>query len=340
MEFRKALGSVLDNPANESAAFNIAWSTAREAAGSRIRNLDAMAVVSVAKSEVPEQLVLRLARPDQVSNLKTLRRVIPSEDFATFQNAFKGRLLDNADTLTKTLNEFDKPTIDLLLSPADQTVFKQIGQRIDQLNRLGVSGAGAKQITNRSFIRELFDTNSTAAVSVLNGIISREGGKLSPVGRSVRAGIMDGAIERMFQRQGSGTLSGIRTLEQGAVDDVIGELIQSGQARLLIREDIGFLRGMSDLAPRLAKTADAGTSIQAAETAAGLRGLNPLAAKTLLEHLTIARIYLSETGKFILVGSGGKQTVGRSVRLIGAALNQSVVDLQQEKDLRELSNAT
>jgi len=327
-----------------SPKFRIAWGTANKFSAQRARNLRELGVVEVARTQTPEKLVPSLAVPNNVTRIKALRKVLPTENFQRFQEAFKNQLLNDPDNLTKRLAEFDSETLDLLLPRGVQSDLRSLGISINKLNILKTSQKGALQTSNRAFVREFFANNPTGATQALRTLIAKEGGKDAFLGRSVRASIMDNAMERMFTNQKTGILRGSKTISIGAVESVIEELTRSGQISLLKKADVAFLRSMRGLSANLARSTDAGTSILAAEIAASSVKLNQprtmvSAWLAIARHSTVSRIYLAgPTRRFMLGGPGGVHTLGVPLRTAAAIASTLVDDGKLEPNLRELIN--
>ncbi len=322
-----AITDVIDNPINTNALFVRAWQNARKVAADRFDTWEKLIVMRVAKDETPAQLASRLAQPRQIDNLEALRAVVPTERFASLQNFFKSELLRDSDNIAQRLGQFDKPTLDILLSPAEQGLFRRVGEQIDNLNRVGIDKILKRQERHGAIIGEAIERGDTAQVAELFKMVQFAGGKSSDVGRSVRAGIIEN-VWRDVQRlpKGEGEERIVRTL----LNSKIAELRDAGALRFLKPGDIKTLRDLRLIKSFLEEGADAGTSIQASEAVAGLRSFGAAAFQTLLEHIGMGRLMTSKFGQRLLVGRGKTKAPMTALKFTSAALATAISDVEAE----------
>lgn len=110
-------------------------------------------------------------------------------------------------------------------------------------------------------------------------------------------------------------------VDPNLVNETIKEFKRVGIFQFMNMSDVRFIRDMDAVAATVARSEDAGTSIQAHEAAAGIRGFAASAFRTLFEAVGLGRIFLSPQGRAIMLGVGGKEPINaKGIRLTGAAL--------------------
>jgi len=321
---------ILKDPSG-SPAFRKEWGIANGMAAERFRTLDQLLVMKGAKSETPAQLARRLANPNQVDNLRVLRESIPSEQFAKFQDAVKFDLLENADSLTKRLNSFDKATLDTLLSPVEQGLFRKMGTKIDALNSLKVREIIQRQTKVGAAVRDMFTRNDTASISLLSEMVEKNGGQRGPLGRQLRSAIIEDFKERVLIKEG-----GVTSVSPAAIEAAITEFRNKGVTKFLTMSDMKTLANLDEFLPFIRSSTDSGTSLQAASAAAGLRGniaslitgqsLATSSLQTVAEHAGVG--WLFTTGAPALRGTGKRKArraikgpMSKAVALLSLASN-------------------
>lgn len=337
IELRSAITDVLTNPTNTTPAFVRAWREANTAARLRFEARETVAVVDVlregARDAAPDALAARLAQPGQLDNLVVIRRVLNREApgrWDQFSDAFMTNLLREPGTITARLNAFDAPTLNVLLSRTQQRVMREAGKQIDELASTSIRTALDHQATRQGFVREVMNTNNTASIAAFGDLIQRSGGALSPLGRSSRAAIADEiwARSKVLER-------GIERVDFNRLQAVMQDFEDRGLLDFLTSADVSILRDavtVQDFA-RFG-VSGAGTSIQAAEAAAGIRKGGLGAISTFVENITVGRLITSNVGRRMLVGSGRAAPADlRFIRLMGAAAAEMTTSARQEQEL-------
>lgn len=324
----RAITDVLDNPNNTHAAFVEAWQEARRLAAQRFETFDKLIVLRTGRSETPAQLADRLVAPLQIDNIKTLRSIVPNERFAAFQDFAKSKLLHNPDGLTESLKKFDQETLDVLFSPAEQTAMRGIGTAIDTLNRVGIDKILERQSQRGKIIQEAILRNDTAQIDTLFRMVENAGGKNSPVGRSVRAALIDELWKRVTNvPKGQAT----EEVARNQLTQFLKELRSVGALKFLQVGDIRRLRDLRLIKQFIDVGADSGTSIQASEAVAGLRALRLSAFQTVLEHIGTGRLLTSDAGRRLFTGVGRKKTSLTMMNAAAGALATAASDIQSEE---------
>ena len=135
---------------------------------------------------------------------------------------------------------------------------------------------------------------------------------------------------------------GARFLDAKALREVLKEYKGKGLYELLRVSDVGSLGRLAQLEKILQPSAaDAGSSIQAAEQASGLRRFRQQAFQNLLQLIGVGRLLTSNAGRRILLGKGRESTgFMRKVASLSGALGVIASDIQSsEAEIDKLSEA-
>lgn len=319
------LSRTLDNPVGGSPDFVNAWQKANGLARERFITMDKLAIVQAVKSETPAMLAARLAKPLQVDNLRTLRETVPSDKWQSFQQSVKADFVAprNIDNLTKRLKSFDKETLDILVTPTDQADLRLVGRNWDRLRSLDLEGALERQTTRAGFIRELVESGQTKKIAAL----VEASGSRPALRKSLRAGIMEDVWNRVVRKTDDNEL----IVNRKALTKEISDLEQSGAGKFLTVEDKSLLKNLDRVAGFIPEKADSGTSLQAGQAAAGIRGLTIEAAATILENLGVGRFMTGKTVSRFLIGSGKEARPFASIRLLAATIGDVASDVESEE---------
>lgn len=318
--------NTLNNPVNKDPAFRAAWKKANDEAAKRFSTMDKVLVIQSAKHESPAILAHNFAKPRQVDNIRTLREIMPNEDFKEFQGSFKTGLIEKADDITKTLDSFDKPTLNILLSPGERAMFRKIGKDIDRLNSTGIQKVLDRQSRAGSIIKDLLYKNDTGSVDKIGAVVRKNPN--SKASKEIRSGLID-AIANDVVKDG--------TINAKALTQSLSILEDRGLRQFLTNNDIFMLRNLEKIAPFLKSKTDTGTSIAGAEAASGFRGVltgdvSGAAVRTVLEHIGIGRVFTGPVGKFLLTGTGKEYNARKITSLMGATIGTALIDMEGQKE--------
>jgi hypothetical protein len=324
-----SLTDALRTPVSDNPAFLSAYERASQAASARFDNLDRAMIITAAKSETPAQLARRLTGRDQVDNIRTLQRVVPSEKFRDVQQAYVEDLLSVPHDIPARLASLDHPTASALMRPADRAALEEVGRVAHSMHRFGIGDILERQSKNSAVLRELMATNDTRRIDNLFTLVSRSGGANGDLGQTIRAGIMDDFAEHVIQsKQGKAFVS------DKVVNDYISSLEASGMARFLRPTDVKVMRDIDKVAGRLGTGSDTGASIQAAEQSAQMLRGNPSAYLALARYMGVGRFLTSETGYRVIVGKAGgsEWTQAKMLRamvapMVAASLTPDIEDI-------------
>ena len=306
--------SVLKDPANTSKEFRAAYKQANQLASDRFDTLEKLLIMRTAREESSDQLAKRLASPNNASNLKTLRATIPAKRFNDFQDSFKLNMLEDSSGITKRLDGFDKETLDILLSREEQMLYRKIGTKIDRLDSLGVKEIVSRQSRVGSAVEELINRGDTASLDLLDDLVKRSGGKDGDLGRQLRAGILQNFSDQVLSKE-----RGVTRVVAKDVTTVIKQIRESGLGKFLTANDMTLFANLDEFLPLIKSTADTGTSIQAAEAAAGARGaisdvltgqnISGAAFQTIIEHLGVGVAFTKYAHLLRGMGKKGKKSL-------------------------------
>lgn len=320
-----ALTHAMRNPKNANPDFVNAWRLADATASGRFDTMEKLIVIQSAKSETPAQMAARLVQPNQVDNLRVLKDSMPDSRWNEFREAVKSDFMnpDKADSLTKRLETFDKPTLDTLLTKEDKSLLFNIGAQIDRLNSVGVKQALQRQTQQVALLNELIDSGSTAKVRGLLGLAADN----VTLRKSLRAGLM----ERVFNNSVE-VREGVRTVNRVVLQREMKQLRESGAISLLDFQDIRTLKEIDTILEFVPASPDSGTSLQAGEAVAGTRSISVDALQTILEHIGVGRVLTSPIFQRVVLGKGRKPLPFNSLRVVGSVLARAAADLEQEPE--------
>ena len=330
-EIYEKINNVLNDPLNTTKQFREAYLLANRMASDRLTTLEQLVIMRTARDETADQLAGRLALPRNAANLRTLRATIPSRRFAQFQDSFKYDLLEDSSNLTKRLNSFDKETIDILLSREEQAIFKKIGRQVDSLEQLGINQILKRQTKVGAAVEELVVRNDTASINLLTDMVKRSGGLDSEFGKQLRAGILNFISDRVLVKERGVTLVSAKELSR-----TIKDIRSSGLSKFLTPNDLALFANLDKFLPLARHAADTGTSIQAAEAAAGARGAiadiltgqppSGAALQTVLEHLSVGVLFTKYAHVLRGMGKKSKKSMKGALAQLGAILSLAAND--------------
>lgn len=322
-ELFAAITNTLQKPKNASPEFIEAWAKANGLAASRFDVMEKLMVVQASRTETPAILASRLAQPNQVDSLRILQEVMPPSRYREFQEGIASDLISpgKVDALTKRLDSFDQPTLDLMLTRADQVNLRRIGSEIDNLNKANIQGALQDQAKTSGLLDQLIDSGDATRIKRIAkaSLVTPD----SPLRKSARAGIMERVWDKSVKN-----IEGVQTLDRNTLQSEIKRLRETGAISLLDANDIRTLSQIDTILEFVPTTLDTGTSIQAASAAAGVRGLSVNAFMTVLEHIGTGRLLTSPVFQRAVLGSGKKPLNFASLRVTGAILAQVAKDLE------------
>lgn len=329
-QLRDAVVGVLESPTNGNQEFLDAWAAANGAASKRFRTREQLAVIGAVNNAEPSSMARAFAQPGQLDNLVALRSAMPDQEWNQFRDLFKTQLLEDPAGMLAKLDSFDQPTLNLLLTETERAVFRETAEQLDVLYKTGLPEAIEQQTRLRPFANQLFGTGNSRQIENLKTFVFSEG-EDTPLVRSFQAAIVDQIWFRATVVE-----RGIERIDFNRLTQVLDQLETNGALDILSAEQVSLLRDAQLIQDFARMGVDAGTSLQAAEAAAGARAFSLSALSTILENMTVGRFLTSEAGRRILTGRGLEAGDTRFFKLVGmVATNLS----QDAEDMRENGEA-
>jgi hypothetical protein len=308
---KKVLDSInhtIESATHTDPAFLAAWREANEAAALRFSTLEKAFVVNAkniaegGNLQTLASMAENLAQPLQRENIQLLKEIMPP---ARFEEMRQGMMADfisprNRSTISAKLNNFDKETLDLIMTPLEQQGMRQVGENITRLDNVGIRRVLERQDTRRAAMSDLVNREDTAGINELVRLMPKD--PQDPVRRQMRAGLVDDIILRSTRTNDS---FDVINIDSNALTQTLQQYERMGVLRILTNEDVAVLNNAARVAQRIkSSTADAGTSIQAAQAVSGMRSFKESAFFTALEAFGTGRIYTNPTMQRILLGTG------------------------------------
>lgn len=328
------IDDTIENPINLHAVPGLsgALGAANGAARKRFQTREQLAVVDLMKSETPAQIVGKLARPGQLDNLVAVRKAVPQEEWAKFQESVVTELMLDPANLATRMAEFDQPTLNLLMNGPRQQIMKEAGTELAGLFSVGVEAGLKKQTQIRGFFKSVLDTENTAQITQFANVIERQGGKEGPLGLSARSAV----INEIWQRSRVAAEGAVR-VDANKISKTLTDFDERGLLDFLTEGDIELLRNV-ELVQDFARlgAADAGTSLQQASAVADVRGGGLRGLTTIVENWTMGNLLTRPGLNRFLLGSGKNRPLDTAfIKLITAANLQIAADVEQTAELGE-----
>jgi hypothetical protein len=251
--------------------------------------------------------------------LRGVRDALPTERWEEMRGAFKADLMGDAEMIATRLGEYDKATLDLLLTPREQVELGRVSDAMQALQDTGIKEALRRQSEPGRVAYELLNRSDSRGIDEL---VKVAGGRNTPAGRGLRAGLIDAIVLKSVKdREGS------RFIDPATLRAQIKSLSESGAlTKVLLPADVRRLRDLATYTEAIEATGDSGTSLLAGQTVAGAFDLKMDALLNLADQMFIGRMMTTERGARAIFGSGGKRWDASNLRLFGAALGALVAD--------------
>ena len=311
------------NEAQGSEEFVKAWQKANGIAADRFSTMEKLAIVQASRTETPAILADRLSKPLQVDNLKTLKGTVPESQYRVFQDAVKTDMISpqNIDKLSSRLASFDKPTLDLLLSPADQRTMRVVAANWDKLKSLDIENVLARQKTQAGIINQLINQRETRRIAAL-----AEASQGRPnLRRSIRAGIIDDVWSKVHREVENEFL-----VDAKALRTELKRLRDSGADAFLEPGDMTNLNRLAEAVEFIPTGVDTGTSLQRASAVATMRELGIEGFRTLIENIGIGRVLTSRAFSRFMMGTGKEAMPFNNLRVLAATIADASTDMSKD----------
>lgn len=323
----RAITDVMDNPVSGNPEFVSAWKNASQIARDRFDTLEKNIVIEAGRTQTPERLADRLAQPLNSSNLDVLRRVTGVSKYFQMQDFFKTKLVQNADELTASLSKFDDETIRKLLSPDEQSAFREIGSRIDKLNSMQLPSrlSGARNAADA--VQRAVVGGGAENIDEIYRMVQKAGGPDSKTGKAIRAALIEDVWQDVI------TIPRGQAAEKVVLQKLASKLTQmreAGAMKFLTPSDISDLRDLHLYKSLMESGGDVGTSIQAAETISSASRFSGAAMVKLAQYAGMGRMITSGAGRRILTGTGSKKLDMPRLKAFSGALATLTADFEEE----------
>lgn len=332
-DLKSAIVRTIENPVNSTPEFVSRWKIANSAAAQRFATREQAAVIDLMRTERPSQFARDLFQPGKMDDLAAIRQIVTPEEWRLFEDFATLELTREGPNLLNKLDEFAPEELNLIMSKPRQQVMRDVGEAFSKLDSTGIAKALENQTEIGAFLREIIDTNSTAGISEFKALVARQGGIDGSLGKSTQAALVNEVWRRSTVRE-----QGVFRVDFNKITATLNEFREKGLLGLLDKDTVRLLTDtqiMQDFA-RMG-VADAGTSIQAAEAAANLRGVffgefgSGLA--TIVENFTIGRLMTNGTIMKALLGKGRRAMDTRMLQLIAAATTSIATDMEGTQEL-------
>ena len=322
-----AITDVIENPTNKSPGFVTAWQQANRAAANRFDTLDKVLIHKALGSETPSQLAIRLIQPNQAENLALLKGLGQEQKYRAVQDNFKTRLLDKPETLLKTLDSYDTPTLNLLMDKPEQAIFRDVGSKLQRLDSLGIKQAIEKQSERGALAIEALNSGDSRAVQQYAALVQKSGGPQSPLGQSFRAGLIDNILGSVKKYEKAG-----EAIDFNKLNTVIADYEKKGLMKFLTPADVQHLKDQRVVAEMVKQVQDAGTSIAGAEAAGDIvYRTNTKALYHMARLMGFGRLLIMPSVNSFLIGTGKAKSTLIPLKMASGILGSTLVNLEKEE---------
>lgn len=322
------------NGAKGSPEFVAAWGRATTAAADRFKLWDKAIVKEISASDSPSGIVSKLLTPGagNVENLELLKKILPAKRWDAVTSYFETELLQHGSQIGKHLDGFDKSTLNAVMPPERQKLWRRIADGIGELEDFGITETLKRMKTEAQQTRFIIETATPQDMAKLLSQYPMG----TPQRKRLRAGLIDTIVEDGVKYNTSGK---IVMFNPETIEQTMKNLRKSGANKILTPSDWRNLRDLVRYARSSRQGADTGTSIQAAESVAGLRRFDASAFHTVLQHFGFGSLMTSKAGHKLFFGSGRspnfKRAQGRVLKTLGANIATVAAEI---KDLSEKEN--
>jgi hypothetical protein len=314
-----ALTEVMENASSPNSTFSALWKSANNTNRWKEGILSTADARTIAEAESPEAL-MRFASPGNFTTLRTLKRVMPEEQFQQFQNGYKTELMSAPENINRTLDAWrkDPDGLRLLLSPGDEQALRTYGQGFEQLYRFRNVLQNQKNDGER--MMAFFDT---ATPEQAQALLRQSGGPDSRQGKQLRAGVVQAILERTEKfDQATGRYvsdpTKVGVIEGYLKNPTVAAFLQPTERRNL-ENLVRALRlyggsGASDVGASMSGASTAGAAFDVSKGIPGTAWMKQLVAAG------NARIFTMEDASKILYGTGGVPTESTALRALASSL--------------------
>lgn len=318
----KAITNAMDNPIGTgNPEFVKAWGVASRMAKNRFDTLEHDFIVRALKTHNAgdlEALFKGAFRPDNATQLGFMRDAIKSvpqaqRKWLRFRDAGFSEIIKNPYKIRETIEAYGD-SLTQVFSRQEIGEMIKIGDTFAGIKKSGVIDALNRHDDSAALVRDLIETDSTAAITEL---IKVSGGPKTQIGRGIRAGIAEYVYDEVVSRTKDGT-----RISANMVDDIMKGLRRNKADKFLTAEDRAVLKFIPQYLRFVqAYGTDAGESIRRGQIIQDLTTAPISALRAIGEEVGIGRLMTSKGGRAFLYGTGRRERLDFNYlkRLSGAA---------------------
>lgn len=325
-----ALTDVMENASSSNATFSTLWKAANRSNRWKEGILQSGDARIIAESETPEAL-MRFAAPGNTTTLRMLKRVIPEERFAQFQDGYKTELMSTPEAINRNLDAWrtDPDGLRLLISANDEQALRTYGQGAELLIRY--QNVLQNQKNDGERMMAFFDTATPDQAAAM---LRQFGGPDSPQGRQYRAGVVQAILDRTETfNQATGQFvadpNKVGIIDEYLRNPTVGAFLQPTERRNLenyARALRAYGGGASDVGASMSGAATAGAAFDVRQGVPGTAWMKQLIASA------NARIFTMEEASRLLYGAGGVPTESTTLRALASSMFLVGKNLQELED--------
>lgn len=321
-KLRGALNETLNNPVSGDPRIAGLYRKANKIARDRFSTLEHSGVVAIARSDTPSVLATKIIDGSApIETIQAIKKVIPVENYNRVKNAARTNLLEDPWSITKRMASMPKEVLAELLPPADISLLRRIGNQFDTMTQTGVQKTLKNQSQTAGIIRELVRRNDSKGIDEFQEFVRTNGGQDGPLGKSVRAGLMEDVVNKSVSFESGGVRINAKTLKAQ-----VNELRETGADKFLKPDELKLLDDTALIQSFVSATQDAGSSIARNEAARGLLSGKDSAFGFILQNKLVGWVLTSPGWRKVLIGTGKQQLKpARILRATTAALGSIAV---------------
>lgn len=330
------LTRIIDNPSGGSDKFKMLIRAANMSNRriERIMSLDD--VIKISRETNPGLLGQNMVQPGKAFSLRTLKRIMPKEQWGKFTDGYYTGLLNDPSTIESSLNKFnkDKSALRVVLSENEENTLRSYGREWKSLTSLQDTIHAQSQSYQR--VSHLVNSGNTKQLELL---LNKGGGKESAIGRSLRVGVF-----KQIMDKGAKVEKGRHVINANSALAEIKRLKNSGVLETIMTpRDIAILENREIMLSILPTSADAGAAIRGAELVSDATGIleAPIVPKKavtgfirgvtgIARNAFVGNILISEKGARYLLGAGEAAVEGNlqtSLRALTAIMAETSKNL-------------
>lgn len=328
----RELTESLKNPLGDAGgAFLTAWGKATGLASKRFETLEQEYISKALRTHKGgdvEGLFRSLFRPNNANQLKFVRETLAKHGMGKWNDFKAGAISDlvsDPQKMWQTLKSFDNQTLKEIFTEPEIDGLKTVAYQFQRLDKAGIREATQRQTQANAVVADLINGMNTAGADEL---FKMSGGKNTPLGQKLRAGIVEWVYDRALERTKHGP-----QINRKSIISSVSKLKQAGMLKFLTNEDKRALHVLLPdyLALIRSLGTDTGESIRRAAIIQKLTDRTTEAVFDILEEVAVGRVMTSKWGHDLIYGVGRKQWNLTTLRRFSAALAIMADDYEREQ---------